>query len=108
MYKAAVLMVVVTSVLFCLKAWAQDLTTRGKFLAERDAVSVKAPDKPSPKDDGSRQALKSEGIAIEIQTQDIMTYLLENKGKISLFSGMNGKMRVELGLFGYLGVKYRF
>ena len=37
-----------------------------------------------------------------------MTYLLENRGKISLFSGMNGKVHVALGLFGYLGLKYQF
>ena len=69
---------------------------------------VEPPDKPVPKDDGVRSSLKNETISIEIQTQDIMTYLLENRGKITLFSGMNGKMHVELGLFGYLGVKYQF
>jgi len=45
---------------------------------------------------------------IQIHTEDIMTYLLENRGKISLFSGMNGKVHVALGLFGYLGLNYQF
>lgn len=53
-------------------------------------------------------AVKNEALSIEIQTPDIMTYLLENKGKIALYSGLHGNIRVELGLFGYLGFKYRF
>jgi len=108
MYKATVLVLVVTGVFLRLEVGAQDLAAKRKFTAERDAVSVRAPEKPAPKDEGVRPALQNEAIAIEIQTPDIMTYLLENKGKISLFSGMHGKIRVELGLFGYLGVKYQF
>ena len=108
MYKAAVLVLVVTGLLFSLEALAQDLPAKGKFAKERDSVSVRALEKPARKDDGVGSSLKNDGISIHIQTPDIMTYLLENQGKISLFSGMNGKVQVELGLFGYLGFKYQF
>jgi hypothetical protein len=108
MCKAALLVLVVTGLLFSLEALAQDLSTKGKLAKERDSVSVRALDKPAKKDDGVGPSLKNDGLSIQIQTPDIMTYLLENKGKISLFSGMNGKVHVELGLFGYLGLKYQF
>ena len=75
---------------------------------ERAAVSVRAVDKPAKKEEGGQPAVKNEALSIEIQTPDIMTYLLENKGKIALYSGLHGNIRVELGLFGYLGFKYRF
>jgi hypothetical protein len=108
MYKAAVLVLVVTGLLCSLEALAQDLPTKGNFAKERDSVSVRALEKPAKKDDGVGSSLKNNGISIQIQTPDIMTYLLENKGKIPLFSGMNGRVQVELGLFGYLGFKYQF
>ena len=108
MYKAVVLVLVVTGVLFRLEAWAQDRAARAKFAEERAAVSVRALDKPAPKDAGVQPAPNNNAISVEIQTPDIMTYLLENKGKVPVFSGMHGKMHVELGLFGYLGVKYQF
>jgi len=108
MCKAALLVLVVTGLLFSLEALAQDLSTKGKIAKERDSVSVRALDKPAKKDDGVGPSLKNDGISIQLQTPDIMTYLLENKGKISLFSGMNGKVHVALGLFGYLGLNYQF
>ena len=104
----AVLVLVVTGLLFSLKAVAQDLPAKDKFAKERDAVSVRALEKPAKKDAGAGPSLKNDRISIQIQTPDIMTYLLENQGKISLFSGMHGKVHVELGLFGYLGLKYQF
>jgi hypothetical protein len=104
----AVLVLVVTGLLFSLKALAQDLPAKGKFAKERNAVSVRALEKPAKKDDGIGPSLKNEGISIQIQTPDIMTSLRENRGKISLFSGMHGKVQVELGLFGYIGLKYQF
>jgi hypothetical protein len=108
MYKAALLVLVVTGLLWSLEAWAQDLSTKGKIAKERDSVTVRGLEKPAKKDDGAGPSLKNDGLSIQIQTPDIMTYLLENKGKISLLSGMNGKVHVELGLFGYLGLKYQF
>src|SRR5262249_33955001 len=105
---AAVLVLGVLGGLGSREAWPQDRAARSKLAAERAAVSVRAPDKPAPKEEGGRPSLNNDGLAIELQTQDIMTYLLENKGKVPLFSGMHGKMHVELGLFGYLGVKYQF
>ena len=108
MCKVALLVLVVTGLLFSLEVLAQDLSAKGKLAKERDSVSVRGLEKPAKKDDGAGPSLKNDGISIQIQTPDIMTYLLENKGKIPLFSGMNGKVQVELGLFGYLGLKYQF
>jgi hypothetical protein len=108
MCKAALLVLVVTGLLCSLEALAQDLSSKGKLATERDSVTMRALEKPAKKDDGAGSPLKNEGLSIQIQTPDITTYLLENRGKISLFSGMNGKVQVELGLFGYIGFKYQF
>jgi hypothetical protein len=90
MYKAVVLVLVVTGLLWCLEAWAQDLGTRRKLADERAAVSVRAVDKPAKKEEGGQPAVKNEALSIEIQTPDIMTYLLENKGKIGDCSESTG------------------
>jgi hypothetical protein len=98
----AVLVLVVTGLVCSLEALAQDLPATGKFAKERDGVSVRALGKPAKKADGVGLSLKNDGISIQIQTPDIMTYLLENRGKISLFSGMNGK--VSKSNWGCLGI----
>ena len=98
-----VLVLVVAGLLWCREARAQDLATRRKVAAERAAVSVRAVDKPAKKEEGVQPSLKQEVLSIELQTPDIMTYLLEHRGKIALYAGLNGTLRVELGLFGYLG-----
>jgi hypothetical protein len=108
MCKVALLVLVVTGLLFSPEALAQDLSTTGKLAKERDSVTVRALEKPAKKDDSGGPSLKNDGLSIQIQTPDIMTYLLENKGKIPLLSGMNGKLQLELGLFGYIGLKYQF
>jgi hypothetical protein len=108
MCKAAVLVLVVTGLLFSLEALAQDLSAKGKIAKERDSVSVRALDKPAKKADGVGPSLKNDGISIQIHTEDLMTYLLENRGKIPLLSGMDGKVQLELGLFGYIGLRYKF
>ena len=37
-----------------------------------------------------------------------LQYLTEKRGKVPVVSGLDGKLQLELGLFGYLGVKYSF
>ena len=39
---------------------------------------------------------------------NVLQYISEKQGRIPVISGMNGKLQLEFGLFGYLGLKYRF
>ncbi len=38
----------------------------------------------------------------------IYQYLIERQGRIPVYSGMSGKMQLEFGLSGYIGIKCRF
>ena len=38
----------------------------------------------------------------------ILQYLIEKRGRIPLYSGLRGKVKLELGLTGYLGIKCLF
>jgi len=104
---AAVLVLVVLGVLWSQEAWPQARAARGLVAAERAAVSVRAPDTPAPKEEGSRPALIHNGLAIALHTQDLMTSLRANKGKIPVVSGLHGALHIEVGLLGYLGGKYQ-
>lgn len=42
------------------------------------------------------------------QQPDIMQYLIERRGKIPIYSGLDGKVQLEVGIAGYLGLKYQF
>jgi hypothetical protein len=51
-------------------------------------------------------ALKENPLSVQIF--DVMKYLEERRGKVPLMSALENKLHLELGLFGYLGVKWRF
>ena len=108
MFRVPLIVLVMTGMLFCIDVFAQESPAKGRISKEREAASVRSLEKQPKKEDRAEPSVKSDGLSIEIQTQDVMQYLLENRGKISLFSGMNGKVQLELGLFGYLGLKYQF
>jgi hypothetical protein len=38
----------------------------------------------------------------------ILQYLTEKRGRIPLYTGLDGKVKLELGLTGYLGIKCLF
>ena len=38
----------------------------------------------------------------------ILQYLAEKRGRIPLYSGLDGKVQLEFGLSGYLGIKCQF
>ena len=104
----AVLVLVATGMLWCGAAFAQERLAKGNMSKERELASVRALEKPPQKDARVEVLLKNDRVSIEIQTADVLQSLLENRGRIPLFSGMNGKVQLELGLFGYLGLKYQF
>ena len=108
MFSMALLVLVVTGMLWCIAAVAQESPAKGKMSKEREFASIRALEKPPKKADRVESSLQRNGVSIEIQTEDIMQPLVENRSKVTLFSGMNGKIQVELGLFGYLGLKYKF
>ena len=68
MYKALVLVLVVTGLLWHREAWTQDVAARRKLADERAAVSVRAVDKSAKKEEGVQPSLKQEAISLEIQT----------------------------------------
>ena len=107
MFSIAVLALVVIEMLWCVAAVAQERPAKGKMSKEQELASVRALEKPAKKENRAEPPLQH-GVSIQIQTEDIMKYLLENRGKVTLYSGMHGKFQVELGLFGYLGLKYQF
>lgn len=39
---------------------------------------------------------------------NVLQYIGDRQGKVPVCSGMDGKLQLEFGLFGYLGVKYLF
>jgi hypothetical protein len=45
---------------------------------------------------------------LSVQIFDLVKYLEERRGKVPLMSALENKVLLELGLFGYLGVKWRF
>jgi hypothetical protein len=45
---------------------------------------------------------------LSVQIFDLIKYLEERRGKVPLMSALENKVLLELGLFGYLGVKWRF
>ena len=53
-----------------------------------------------------RETLKND-VYISYRSS-IYQYLMERRGRIPVFSGMSGKIQLELGLSGYLGIKCRF
>ena len=108
MFSIAVLVLVVMEMLWCVAAVAQERPAKGKMSKEQELTSVRALEKPTKKENRAEPPLQRNGVSIQIQTEDIMKYLLENRGKVTLYSSMHGKFQVELGLFGYLGLKYQF
>lgn len=106
MLRVVLLVLVVTAMLVYVDAFAQDSPAKGKVSKERGAADVRSLEKPAKKESSAESAPKSDGISL--QTGNVWTYLLENQGKVPLLSGMNGKVQLELGLFGYLGLKCQF
>jgi hypothetical protein len=45
---------------------------------------------------------------LSVQIFDAIEYLQEKHGKVPLYSILENKISLELGLFGYLGIKWRF
>jgi hypothetical protein len=106
MLRVVLLVLVIAVMLVYVETFAQDSAAKGKVAKEPGSASTRALEKPTKKDSGTRSSPKHDGFSL--QTEDVWTYLLENRGKVPLVSGMNGKVQVELGLFGYLGLKYQF
>jgi hypothetical protein len=50
--------------------------------------------------------LKDHHISAKIFS--LIKYLEERRGKVPLYSALENKLSLELGLFGYLGVRWRF
>jgi hypothetical protein len=55
---------------------------------------------------GIVSTLKEHHISVKIFS--LIKYLEERRGKVPLYSALENKLSLELGLFGYLGVRWRF
>jgi hypothetical protein len=97
-------------VVFCSHAFGQDTTAKLRSLLETRNLAGKPAHEPPGKDKKSSDlALKEAELSIQLfQFNDMFTYLQENKGKVPLYSTLQGKLQLELGVFGYVGVKWRF
>jgi hypothetical protein len=106
MLRVILFVLVVMVVFIYVDVCAQDSAAKSRAVKERGAANVRSLEKPTKKDSSTESAPKSDGISL--QTDNVWTYILENQGKVPLVSGMNGKVQLELGLYGYLGLKYQF
>jgi hypothetical protein len=62
----------------------------------------------SPRKDSSSIVATLKETPLSVQIFDVIKYLEERRGKVPLMSALENKLHLELGLFGYLGVKWRF
>jgi hypothetical protein len=98
---------VAMAVLYGGTALAQDRPLDARLLMETRKFS----EKPLPENDrkdsgGMASTLKEHHVTVQIF--DVLKYIEEKRGKIPLYSVLENTVQVELGLFGYFGVRWRF
>ena len=107
MYKLLLLAAVCIGIFLCGEAWAQEAASKMRIPLGTRSVSEKVlreqPDHGRKSPDAN---LKENEISIQIH--NLFTYLGETRGKVPLYSAIDGKLQLEMGVFGYLGVKWQF
>jgi hypothetical protein len=98
---------VVLTMLCCSDVLAQERPLDSLLLMETRTLSERLFYESVRKDIGSIVATLKEH-PLSVQIFDLIKYLEERRGKVPLMSALENKFLLELGLFGYLGVKWRF
>jgi hypothetical protein len=111
MYKQFVLTAFTTAMamamLCCSDVLAQERPGEARLLLEPRKLGERSPHESGRRDTGGMtSALKEHHISV--QRVDAFTYLQERRGKVPVYSALDKKLSLELGVFGYLGVKWRF
>ena len=92
----------------CCHADAQDkLFALNLFFEVKDVERTSPPSQETDKRNHDI-ALSLKATPHVLQQPDMMQYLTERQGKIPVYSGLDGKVQLEVGLAGYLGLKCRF
>jgi hypothetical protein len=89
------------------EAWAQERPADAHLVLEARKVGEGSLPDSEPKDAASIvSTLKEHHISVKIF--NLIKYLEERRGKVPLYSMLENQLSLELGLFGYLGVRWRF
>jgi hypothetical protein len=97
----------VLTILCCSDVLAQERPSDTVLLSETYPPRERLLNESLRKDSSSIVATLKE-TPLSVQIFDVIKYLEEKRGKVPLLSTLENKLHLELGLFGYLGVKWRF
>jgi hypothetical protein len=103
----ATVITVVLTMLCCRDVLAQEQPLDSPLLMESRTLRERLFYDSMRKDIGSIVTTLKEN-PLSVQIFDLIKYLEERRGKVPLVSALENKLHLELGLFGYLGVKWRF
>ena len=107
-FTALATVTIVTLLILCSSnVFAQERPPDSLLLMETRTLSERLFYESVRKDIGSIVATLKEH-PLSVQIFDLIKYLEERRGKVPLISALENKLHLELGLFGYLGVKWRF
>lgn len=101
-------LIVLSTCFVCRDAPAQDNVTRAKIFLDGEMKHAPAQQTYAPEVAQPPHLITSSRLAPLPFYVNAFQYLIEKRGKIPVISGMDGKLQLEFGLFGYLGVKYSF
>jgi hypothetical protein len=91
----------------CSDVRAQERPADAHLVLETGKIGAQTLSDSEGKDVGGIvSTLKDHHISAKIFS--LMKYLEERRGKVPLYSTLENKLSLELGLFGYLGVRWRF
>ena len=98
---------VVMAMTCCSEVTAQERPLDATLLLQTRKLDTGSLQTSERKDAGGLASMLKE-YHISVQIFDIFEYLVERRGKIILYSALEHKLTLELGLFGYLGVRWQF
>jgi hypothetical protein len=107
MFKQLLLTAVLLGAFVYGEASAQEATAKERIPLGTKNVSEKAlREQPDKGKKSLNETLKEHEISIQVY--NFFTSLGETRGKVPVYSTMEGKLQVEIGVFGYLGIKWQF
>lgn len=93
--------------LACQHAAAQDPTVKAKIFLNVKGRPALAHQPQVPRLEPGLRPSVSPPAPLPLHL-NVLQYLGEKQGRVPVYSGMDGKLQLEFGLFGYLGIKYLF
>jgi len=108
MHRFVLFTTVAMAVLYGGAVLAQERPLDARLLLETRKFGEKSLHENERRDIGSIVPTLKEHHLSSVQIFDVLKYLGEKRGKVPLYSILENRMQVELGLFGYLGVKWQF